>query len=135
MKPLTLTALLIAAASLATAQAPGMNGYSRMKIDHAGQITGNLSGAIEEMSGGVRIELLSDDEAKGNLPIAADKITFAWGEDSQPKSIVLTGNVRIKHPDADVTAEKAEWDFASGQLVLKVNHVMIIRRALNLIVE
>jgi len=132
MKHLTLIALTVAVASLAVAQAPGMNGYSRMKIDHAGQITGNLSGAIEEMSGGVRIELLSDDEAKGNLPIAADKITFAWGEGSQPKSIILTGNVRIKHPDADVTAEKAEWDFASGQLVFTGNPVMNSPRAQNM---
>lgn len=132
MKHFALIALALALAGVAAAQATGMSGYNKMKIDHAGQITGNLSGAIEEMSGGVRIVLLSDDEAKGNLPIAADKITFAWGEGSQPKSIILTGNVRIQHPDADVTAEKAEWDFGSGQLVFTGNPVMNSPRAQNM---
>ena len=132
MKHFAFTALALTFAGIAAAQATGMSGYNKMKIDHAGQITGNLSGAIEEMSGGVRIVLLSDDEAKGNLPIAADKITFAWGEGSQPKSIILTGNVRIQHPDADVTAEKAEWDFGSGQLVFTGNPIMNSPRAQNM---
>jgi len=63
MKHIAFTALALALAGIAAAQPTGMSGYNKMKIDHAGQITGNLSGAIEEMSGGVRIVLLSDDEA------------------------------------------------------------------------
>lgn len=110
---------------LATAAHAQMGGYSSMKIDRAGQIVGNFNGAIEEMSGGVSIVLLSDDPAKGNLPIKADRITFEWAEDGgQPRLIVLTGDVRITHPQADIAAEKAEWNFESGELVFTGNPVM-----------
>jgi hypothetical protein len=133
MKHILTTAIALASAGLCMAQAPSMSGYNKMKIDHAGQVTGNFQGAIQEMIGDVRIELLSDDAAQGNLPIAADSIKFEWVEgSSQPKKIILTGNVRIKHPDADVTAEKAEWNFENGELVFTGSPVMNSPQAQNM---
>lgn len=133
MKQTILATALLLAGLPVFAQAGSMGGYSKMKIEQAGAIVGNFSGAIEEMSGGVRIVLLSGDEAKGDLPIAADKITFEWAEGgSQPRLIVLTGNVRIKHPEADITAGKAEWNFETGELVFTGNPVMNSPRAQNM---
>ncbi|MFM1918977.1 MAG: OstA-like protein [Candidatus Hydrogenedentota bacterium] len=133
MKQTILATALLLAGLPVFAQAGSMGGYSKMKIEQAGAIVGNFNGAIEEMSGGVRIVLLSGDEAKGDLPIAADKITFEWAEGGgQPRLIVLTGNVRIKHPEADITAGKAEWNFETGELVFTGNPVMNSPRAQNM---
>jgi hypothetical protein len=131
MKKLFTAAVALALAASATAQMGGK--YGRMKIDHAGEIIGNFKGAIERMSGGVKLELISDDPAQGNLPIAADTITFEWVDGStQPKQIVLTGNVRIRHPEADVTSEKAVWDFSTGKLTFSGNPVMDSPKAQNM---
>lgn len=128
-----LAAALLLAATTATAQSGGMGGYSKMKIEQAGAILGNFNGAIEEMSGGVRIVLLSEDPAKGNLPIAANTITFEWAEGGgQPRLIILSGDVRIQHPEADITAGRAEWNFETGELVFTGNPKMNSPRAQNM---
>ena len=55
--PRLLTLGLAACAALAAAQDQGLGGYSSMEID-AGQMKGNFAtGAIDEMTGGVKIRL------------------------------------------------------------------------------
>lgn len=131
MRNITTAAIACLLAGAAMAQMGGK--YGKMKIEHAGQITGNFKGAIESMTGGVKLELLSDDPAQGNLPIAADSIKFEWVEGStQPARIVLEGDVRIKHPEADVAAQKAVWDFTTGELTFTGSPVMNSPRAQNM---
>ncbi|MBI1321288.1 MAG: hypothetical protein GC168_20375 [Candidatus Hydrogenedens sp.] len=124
--------ILAAALALLTAAAQaqtGMGGYASMAIEKAGQITGGFDGTIQEMSGGVSIVLKSDDPEKSDLPIQAGSITFDWPQgQAQPSRIVLSGNVRIKHPDADVSADRADWNFDTGELVFTGNPVMTSAR-------
>jgi len=125
MRSLIACAAAAALASGAMAQGMGMGGYGSMAIEKAGQIVGGFDGTIKEMSGGVSIVLKSDDSAKEDLPIQASSITFEWPEgQAQPSRIVLSGNVRIKHPEADVSAERADWNFDSGELVFTGKPVM-----------
>jgi len=109
----------------AMAQGVGMGGYSSMSIEEAGQIVGGFDGTIEEMTGGVHIVLRSDDPTADALPIRAETITFDWPEGaSQPRRIVLAGGVRITHPEADISAGRADWNFEAGTLVFTGNPVM-----------
>lgn len=102
----------------APAQGSGMSGYSSMEID-AGHMKGNFAtGAIDEMSDGVKIRLLSDDPDKKPLPIKAQTMKFTWKEgQSTPSTIVMDRNVEVNHPDAQITAGHAEWNFDSGEVV------------------
>ncbi len=99
-----------------------LGAYNAMEID-AGYLKGNFAtGTIEEMSGGVRIKLLSDDPATAPLPIQADKMLFSWTAGSTtPSTIVMEGSVEVHHPEASVKAKKAEWNFDSGLLVFSGN--------------
>ena len=109
----------------ANAQGVGMGGYSNMSIEEAGQIIGGFDGTIQEMTGGVHIVLKSDDPTADSLPIRANTITFDWPAGSaQPKRIVLAGGVRIDHPEADISAGQADWNFEAGTLVFTGNPVM-----------
>ena len=100
------------------AQGQGMSGYSSMEID-AGHMKGNFAtGAIDEMTDGVKIRLLSDDPDKKPLPIKAQTMKFTWKEgQSTPSMIVMDRNVEVNHPDAQITAGHAEWNFDSGEVV------------------
>jgi hypothetical protein len=95
-----------------------MSGYSSMEID-AGRMKGNFAtGAIDEMTDGVKIRLLSDDPDKKPLPIRAQTMKFTWKEgQSTPSTIVMDKNVEVNHPDAQITAGHAEWNFDSGEVV------------------
>jgi hypothetical protein len=118
--------VLVCAASMAAepAKAPapeqgsGMSGYSSMEID-AGRMKGNFAtGAIDEMTDGVKIRLLSDDPDKKPLPIKAQAMKFTWKEgQSTPSTIVMDRNVEVNHADAQITAGHAEWNFDSGEVV------------------
>lgn len=102
-----------------------MGGYTSMEIE-AGSMKGNFAtGAIEEMTGGVRIRLLSEDPALESLPIEANHMSFTWAEGSTtPSKIIMEGKVKVTHPDAEVTAGRAEWDFESGELVFSGDPVV-----------
>jgi hypothetical protein len=102
----------------AAGSGPGMSGYSSMEID-AGRMKGNFAtGAIDEMTDGVKIRLLSDDPDKKPLPIRAQTMKFTWKEgQSTPSTIVMDKNVEVNHPDAQITAGHAEWNFDSGEVV------------------
>ncbi len=95
-----------------------MGGYTSMEIE-AGRMVGNFAtGAIEEMSGGVRIRLLADNPDMAPLPIQAEVMKFSWTQGrTTPSMIVMERKVRVAHPDATISAERAEWNFDSGQLV------------------
>jgi len=96
----------------------GMSGYSSMEID-AGRMKGNFAtGAIDEMTDGVKIRLLSDDPDKKPLPIKAQTMKFTWKEgQSTPSTITMDKNVEVNHPDAQITAGHADWNFDSGEVV------------------
>lgn len=123
LRPLLIMALMTAAA---TAQMDdSLGGYTAMEIE-AGIMRGNFAtGAIDEMSGGVRIRLLSDDPALAALPIHANTMRFTWVEGrTTPTTIIMEQNVRVEHPDASITAERAEWNFQTGELVFSGNPVV-----------
>jgi len=119
---ITVAACLVCAGAYAQG---GMGGYERMEIVEAGIIKGGFDGTIEEMTDGVHIVLLAGDPSKKDLPIKANSITFDWPSDSaQPQRIVLSGNVRVSHPDADIAAGQAVWDFNAGTVVFTGSPVM-----------
>lgn len=114
----------------------GATGYSRMSVE-AGVMKGNFTtGQLESLTGGVRIELLSDDPANPSLPIRANTITFEWKEGStMPAKIKMEGNVDIKHPTGKITAQRADWNLETGDLVFTGNPVMDSERFKNLSAE
>ena len=103
----------------------GADGYNSMSVD-AGVMKGNIqTGKLESLTGGVVIELLSDDASQPSLPIRANTITFEWPEgSSMPSKIKMDGNVDIKHPQGQIKAQHADWNLASGELVFTGNPVM-----------
>ena len=117
-------ALLLAVA--AAAQMDGsLGGYSAMEIE-AGRMKGNFAtGVIDEMTDGVSIRLLSDTPGLAPLPIKAGTMKFTWVEGrTTPSTILMEKNVKVAHPDAEVSAGRAEWNFDSGELVFSENPVV-----------
>ena len=128
MRLITTMALLVTSPVLtawAQEDAGGLGGYDAIDIE-AGHFVGNFDGRIDELDGGVKIRLVSDNPDKPPLPIKASHVKFDWPEDGggSPSRIVLQGNVVIEHPEATVRSEKADWDFGKGILVITGNPVM-----------
>lgn len=123
--PLKITVFVLLLLSGIVSAEDSLGGYSSMEIE-AGSMKGNFAtGAIEEMTGGVRIRLISDDPGQASLPIEAGSMKFTWGEGrTSPTAIVMEGNVKVKHPDADISAGRAEWNFDSGELVFSGDPVV-----------
>lgn len=122
-----LTALwLVLAVSLPVAAQPtDMGGYNAMRIDSVGMLEGGFDGTIQRMTDGVSITLIADDPELQNLPIRAGRMDFTWPAGaSTPTVIIMEGNVQIDHPQASVTAQRAEWDFEQGELTFTGNPVM-----------
>lgn len=117
-----LGAMLIAAPVFAQG---GADGYNSMSVK-AGMMKGNIqTGKLASLTGGVFIELLSDDAAQPDLPIRANTITFEWKEgSSMPSKIKMDGNVDIKHPQGQIKAQHADWNLESGDLVFTGDPVM-----------
>lgn len=128
-----LGAMLIASPAFTQGAAKG---YSRMSVE-AGLMKGNFTtGQLDSLTGGVRIELLSDDPANPSLPIRANTITFEWKEgSSMPAKIKMDGNVDIKHPQGKITAQHADWNLESGDLVFTGSPVMDSEKFKNLTAE
>jgi len=103
----------------------GADGYNAMSVK-AGMMKGNIqTGKLDSLTGGVVIELLSDDASQPNLPIRANTITFEWTEgSSMPSKIKMDGNVDIKHPQGQIKAQHADWNLESGDLVFTGSPVM-----------
>ena len=124
----TLLVALAATAVLLTLPAGAqdqMGGYGAMRIDSVGVFVGRFDGKIEKMSEGVKITLLGDSADQEDLPIQADTMEFTWEEGStQPVRIVMTGNVHIVHPSADVRAGRADWNFKTGDVTFTGNPTM-----------
>lgn len=122
---IVMTAFFLVATVAAAQLEDSMGGYTSMEIE-AGNMKGNFAtGAIEEMTGGVRIKLLSDEADMKDLPISANSMRFTWTEGrNTPTTIIMEKNVSVNHPDASVTADRAEWDFDSGELVFSGNPVV-----------
>ena len=111
--------LFAAAVSGAQDDAGGLGGYTSMTINDVGKFSGTLSPfAVKEMTGGVDITLTSDDPGMKPLPMRAYTMRFTYAEGAQrPSVITMEGNVRVTHPQGQVSAEKAVWDFGAGELV------------------
>ncbi len=122
-----LAPLLLALAGLAAVaqEASDLGGYTAMEIE-AGRMKGNFAtGAIEEMTDGVKIRLLSDRPDLKPMPVSARSMKFTWSEGkSVPDKILMEGKVEVNHPDASITADRAEWDFNTGALVFSGNPVV-----------
>ena len=114
----------------------GADGYNSMSVK-AGMMKGNIqTGKLDSLTGGVVIELLSDDAAQPSLPIRANTITFEWTEgSSMPSKIKMDGNVDIKHPQGQIKAQHADWNLESGDLVFTGNPVMDSETFKNLAAE
>jgi len=122
LNALLLVAGLLAGEALAQG---GTEGYSKMSVI-AGVMTGNINTKrLDKLSDGVQIELISEDGTKPNLPIKASTVTFTWIEGkSTPATISMRGSVDINHPQAHITAERADWNLESGELVFTGNPVL-----------
>lgn len=92
----------------------------------AGRMKGNFAtGSIEEMTGGVRIKLLSDDPESKPLPVSAGSMKFTWVEGkTTPSTILMEQDVKVDHPQASITAQRAEWNFDTGELVFSGSPVV-----------
>jgi hypothetical protein len=102
-----------------------MGGYSSMEIE-AGRMKGNFAtGSIDEMTGGVRLKLLSDDPATKPLPVSAGSMKFTWKEgQTTPSTILMEQDVKVDHPQASISAQRAEWNFETGDLVFSGSPVV-----------
>lgn len=122
-----LTALLIASAlvsPLAAGQAASVGDYTSLSLDF-GSLQANMDGTLKRLSGGAKITLMSDKPDVKPLPIQANEIEFDWTPgQSTPTAIIMEGNVQIEHPQAQVKANKAEWNFEQGTLTFTGNPVM-----------
>jgi hypothetical protein len=119
--------LVVVCAVQAGAQVLDKGGYSSMSIPTEVDMTGSFGSGmqLDEMTGGVEVVLHSSKKGEPDLPISANTMKFDWEEGSnKPTRIILQGGVRIKHPQADVSSERAEWDFKANQLVFTGNVVM-----------
>ena len=103
-----------------------MKNFKALRLDEVGLMTGSFDGTIDKMTNGVRIALIPEDPTAKELPIAANDITFTWpeGGGDRPTRIVLTGKVKIDHPQMMVRAEKADWDFTKETLTFTGNPVI-----------
>ncbi len=118
--------VLVLAGVVLAQEGGGMGGYDAMQL-RTGFAGGSFGEGFqfEEMSGGVDITLLSDDPEKKPLPIRAQTMHFSWeGESETPSRIEMVGNVVVNHPLAQISAERADWDFGKGVLVFTGNPVM-----------
>lgn len=126
MKTLRIMGTMLALCSIAVAATDGgMGGFSKMKLIRVGEARMSLDPArVDEMRGGVQIELVSDDPDVGVVPISAGIMRFVYKEGDMPAEIHMEGNVDIRHPLASIKAERADWNFASGELVFSGNPIM-----------
>ncbi len=131
----TAVVLVLLAATTGWSQEPqadqgGLGGYDALNV-LAGEMESSLSGAIQSLTGGAEVTLLSDDPNKESLPIRAQTITFTYDnpEDKRPSGIVLEGGVAVDHPQGKVRSQKAVWDLKAGVLVFTGNPVMSMPQA------
>lgn len=120
--------LLACGAAMAQAPAPGgLGNFSKMSVE-AGQAVINFkTGAIDKLTGGVRIRLRSSDPAAPELPIQAGTMAFAYGEGGgQPSKIVMNGDVLVKHPQATVRAGHADYNLDNETVVFTENPVVVL---------
>ncbi len=104
-----------------------LGAYTQLRLDKVGHLVGSISrGTVQKMSDGVEIALLSEDPEAEPLPLAADTVTLTYSDEdsSMPEVILLEGDALIKHPEATVRSERAEWDFKGGLLVFTGNPTM-----------
>jgi hypothetical protein len=104
-----------------------MGDYNALRMDRVGSFKATFGQAvgIREMTGGVNITLLSDNPEVKALPMKAQTMSFKYRDgQTQPYLILMEGKVDIQHPQANVTSDRAEWNFETGDLIFTGSPVM-----------
>ncbi len=125
MKHLILSAILLVILTPFSYAQGGAEGYDMMSV-RAGKMVGNFNtGQMDSLTGGANIVLKASDSSQPDMPIKATSITFTWkAGQTMPAVIKMEGNVDIRHPDAKITAQRADWNLESGDLVFTGSPVM-----------
>lgn len=112
-------ALVVMLGRCPSLRAMEMGGDFGISLERAGNLVFNFETAqIQELTGGVQLTLLPEDPNQPPMPISANNIYFTYaGTDNVPSRIVMQGNVRIRHPQGNIQAGRAEWDFEAETLV------------------
>lgn len=125
MKKLLSVLALFSIVAVPTYAQGGAEGYDLMSVK-AGLMKGNFNtGQMDSLTGGAFIVLKASDGTKPDMPIKANAISFTWKEgQTTPALIKMEGSVDIRHPDAKITAQRADWNLESGDLVFSGSPVM-----------
>ncbi len=117
MKYAVAAALLLAVAIDAASQANLEDaGYRELAVISSGETRANFgTGQIEYITEADMV-LIAEDEAE-NLPIKAGRVDFQYADEEStvPTRIRLAGNVRIEHPEGNITAEHVDMNFETSQ--------------------
>ncbi len=130
----TAIAILVLAASASTVAAqgaPGGLGDFQKLNSSGGVLEFNIeTGRVDRISGNpAEVELIPPDPSKPALVVRASEMRFRYeNEDSEPEGLVLTGNVRVRHPQGDITADSGDWNGQTGELNFKGNPVVMKRQ-------
>ncbi len=117
----------LALAGLAHAQGGGMGGYDRMSVDAGKAVLNFKTGVIDHFKDGVKIRLTDSKSVEPPLPVEAATMRFTFKEDaSQPSQIVMDGNVYVKHPQATVRAQHADYNLDTGDVVFSGDPVILL---------
>ena len=101
--------------------------FNRLRLDKGRVVKFNIeTGALESITGGFDITVLSEKAGEGEVRLRGSSMQ-ASGQSADgkgPEQIILEGDVVIDHPKANITAEKAEWNFAKNSLVFTGNPIL-----------
>ena len=118
---------LLACAGLAYAQGGGMGGYDKMSVEAGNAVLNFKTGAIDQLTGAVKIRLTDSKSAEPPLPVEADSMRFTFEEGAtQPSRIIMDGNVYVKHPQATVRAQHADYTLNSGDVVFTGSPIILL---------
>ena len=112
-KFLLLTTILIASV-VCHAQTGSGNDFQEMAIDFE-ELEMYDTGQMKRITSAV-ITVSSDDPSKEDIVLRAKVATFSYKSDgdAMPETIIFVGNVKVEHPAALITSEKAVWNYAEN---------------------
>jgi len=96
------------------AQVGGDTAYTRVVIEKPAPEVVFRDNRLDQMTGGVEIQLETADENKPPLILGADTITFGWTENGETElaSLDMTGNVGVTNSEGQMRAADAKFDVA-----------------------
>jgi lipopolysaccharide export system protein LptA len=100
------------------AQVGGDTAYTHVVIEKPAPEVVFRDNRLDQMTGGVEIQLETADENEPPLILGADTIIFGWKEDAATElaSLDMTGNVSVSNNDGQMWAADAEFDV--GKMVI-----------------